>query len=572
MRNYISFLLVITLCFIFLFTGQTVYAAGTDSFSIDAPSKVYEGDTFTVVVNGTGLGNFYGYDLRIGFNSDILTLEKVETQKDGFSVGPISKGNEVICAFTKIGDVPEMGGDLKLCAYTFKAKSAGTADITLNTVELVNKKLESELINVNKKVSINVQKKSTGGGGGGIYIPPEPSSEIIKGDDGTVRIKLQTSLDKNTGKAESTVDAKTLEEALSIAQKDSSGYKRVIVEIPETEGAEEYALVLPAEYVSKETANNLIEFRTPIGCIELKDNMFTKEQVGDEETVTIRIGVLKTSALDKDISDSIGNRPARRFAVDVGEKAFDWVNSNSPVSISIDYKPTSAELAEHEHIVVCYLDKDGNVNTIPNGRYNPSTKTVSFSVKHTGQYFVSFVKKSFSDLDGYGWARKAIEVMASKGIIKGTSETTFSPGEKILRADFVLLLVRTLELEADFDSNFDDVNPNDYYYEALGIAKKLGIAKGVGDNKFMPKENITRQEMMCFIDRALTIAGKGVERGTIEDIEKFADYSKVSSFAVESVASLVKSGIVAGDGTNINPLDYSLRAEAAVLMYRIYNR
>jgi len=569
------------LCFITLFTGTAVYAAGTENFSIDAPSKVYEGDTFTVVVNGTDLKNVYGYDIRISFNSDVLTLEKAETRNNGFSVGPIYKDNQVICAFTQIGKVDEMSGDLKLCTYTFKAKSTGNADITLNSVELVSKEIVSNVVNVNKKASIDVQKKSTGGGG--TFVPPQPIPDtsdtpdtpdvtVIKDDDGTVRIIMQALLDQDTGEAKSTVDAKTIEEAFSLAEKDSSGYKKVVFEVSEVEEAKEYALVLPAEYVSKETANNLIEFRTPIGCIELKDNMFTKEQVGDAETVTIRIGVLNTSALDKDIRDSIGNRPARRFAVDVGEKAFDWVNSNSPVSISIDYKPTTAELAEYEHIVACYIDEDGNINTIPNGKYDSSTKTVNFSVKHTGQYYVSFAKKTFSDLDGYEWARKAIEVMASKGIIKGTSETTFSPGEKIIRADFVLLLVRTLELEADFDSNFDDVNPNDYYYEALGIAKKLGIANGVGDNKFMPKENITRQEMMCFLDRALTVAGKGVERGTIKDLEKFADYTKVSSFAVESVASLVKSGIVAGDGRNINPLDPALRAEAAVLMYRIYNR
>jgi len=575
MRNSIAYLLVFTLCCIFLFTGTTVYAAGAENISIDAPSRVYRGNTFTVVVNGTDLKNVYGYDVRISFNSDLLTLEKVETQSDGFSVGPVYRDNEVICAFTKIGDVDEMSGDLKLCTYTFTAKDTGKADITLNTVELINKKIESNIINVNKKATINVLRKSTGGGGGSTDdTTPQPSPEITiaKDEDGTVRIKVQPSLDENTGEAKSTVDAKTLEEAFSIAEKDSLGYKKIIIEISEAEGATEYALVLPAEYVSNETANNLIDFTTPIGRIELKDNMFTKEQVGDEETVTIRIGVLNTSALDKGISDRIGNRPARRFAVDVGEEEFDWVNNNSPVKISIEYEPTSAELAEYEHIIVCYIDENGNITTIPNGKYDPSTKTVNFTVNHTGQYFISFAKKTFSDLDGYEWARKAIEVMASKGIIKGTSETTFTPGEKIIRADFVVLLVRTLELKADFDSNFDDVNPNDYYYEALGIAKKLGIAKGVGDNKFMPKENITRQEMMCFLDRALTIAGKGVERGTIKDIEKFADYTKVSSFAVESVASLVKSGIVAGDGRNINPLDPALRAEAAVLMYRIYNR
>jgi len=77
--------------------------------------------------------------------------------------------------------------------------------------------------------------------------------------------------------------------------------------------------------------------------------------------------------------------------------------------------------------------------------------------------------------------------LASKGVINGTSDTTFTPQADITRADFMILLVKALGLTAEVTSNFDDVSEKDYYYEYVGIAKELGITTGVGNNKFNPK-------------------------------------------------------------------------------------
>ncbi|HHV99777.1 MAG TPA: S-layer homology domain-containing protein, partial [Clostridiaceae bacterium] len=171
----------------------------------------------------------------------------------------------------------------------------------------------------------------------------------------------------------------------------------------------------------------------------------------------------------------------------------------------------------------------------------------------------------------YAWAKKEIEVMASKGIINGTSATTFNPSADITRADFIVLLARALGLDAEIDDNFSDVNPDAYYAKQVGIARKLGIAKGSGNNEFRPNDKIERQEMMTLIDRALKVAGKGLAAGIDADLEGFADKDMIASYATDSVAALVKSGIIKGDGTNINPLGNTTRAEAAVVIYRIYN-
>jgi len=181
-------------------------------------------------------------------------------------------------------------------------------------------------------------------------------------------------------------------------------------------------------------------------------------------------------------------------------------------------------------------------------------------------------EKTFDDIGNYPWAKEAIEFLASKGIIQGTSATTYSPDAQVERADFMLLLVRALGLTSDFDDNFSDVAPNSYYYEALGIAKALGIAQGIGDNMFDPESAISRQDLMVLIDRAIRIVGINLVDGSESDLDVFADKSEIAPYAIQSVATLVKNGIIIGDGNYINPRGNATRAETAVIIFRIYNK
>lgn len=102
-------------------------------------------------------------------------------------------------------------------------------------------------------------------------------------------------------------------------------------------------------------------------------------------------------------------------------------------------------------------------------------------------------------------------------------------------------------------------------------ALRTVFAYGVGDNKFDPAAGITRQDMMVLAERALRMLGRLVEQGSASDMERFADSASVAPYAVDSVATLVKEGLIQGDGERINPLGGTTRAEAAVFLYRIYN-
>ena len=150
---------------------------------------------------------------------------------------------------------------------------------------------------------------------------------------------------------------------------------------------------------------------------------------------------------------------------------------------------------------------------------------------------------------------------------QGTSKTTFSPGNNITRADFAILLVRAFGLSSENTENFADVLPTDYFADELAIARNSGIINGIGDNKFSPRNTITRQDMMVIVYRSLKSVG-AIHESPVNTPE-YPDYADVSDYAKEAVAALIGAGIVNGKNGKIAPDDNATRAEVAVLIKRV---
>ncbi len=227
-----------------------------------------------------------------------------------------------------------------------------------------------------------------------------------------------------------------------------------------------------------------------------------------------------------------------------------------------------------------YIGFDIQVNNDENGdRKRNSIVTWNdgsgFSYQNTSRFGVlKFVKDEdlvFTDIFDVSWAQDQIEFLASKGILKAVSGKNFEPAKEITRADFLYFLVNTLGLTAETDSNFSDIDKNAYYYEAIAIAKKLGITKGVGEGLYKPSEGITRQDMTTLILRAMDVTGREYDGSDISVIQGFADFSLIADYAVDSMAVLVEKGFIQGSKNRLNPLHNLTRAEAAVLLYRIYS-
>lgn len=176
----------------------------------------------------------------------------------------------------------------------------------------------------------------------------------------------------------------------------------------------------------------------------------------------------------------------------------------------------------------------------------------------------------------YSWAADSVDFLNYEGVAEG-SGGKYRPASNITRGDFMLMLYRAfLEDEHKNDSitsNFSDVvkgstTYSKETYQAVGVAKKLGIAQGT-NGKFNPKSYITRQEAMTLIYRTLDEVNYGLDYTVSATPSSFKDYSSVASYAKTAISDLIGHGIVIGNNSKINPTSNITRAEMAVILHRV---
>lgn len=204
-----------------------------------------------------------------------------------------------------------------------------------------------------------------------------------------------------------------------------------------------------------------------------------------------------------------------------------------------------------------------------------TTETTTASVESTSET-TTVQAVTFSDVPADYWGAKYVNELASNKVVNGYSDGTFLPNNEVKRADFIIMLLKGIGVDVTKapQSNFSDVENGAYYYNAVGLAKDLGIANGNGDGTFSPASNITRQDMMILAKKALVYKlGKDITVENTDNLKGFSDYEDISAYALESLSAMVKDGYVNGmDGNKIAPKATTTRVQAATVIYKIMNK
>ena len=195
----------------------------------------------------------------------------------------------------------------------------------------------------------------------------------------------------------------------------------------------------------------------------------------------------------------------------------------------------------------------------------------------------------YTDVEGH-WALRYIRQVTESGLMKGDTDTTFSPDANMTRAMFVTVLGRFAGINpkawkmnyGDGVRLFIDVPVDRYYSPYINWAARSGIARGIGHGKFDPDANVTREQMMVMLKRFADATGKTFEDVSVlgaEDIAEapvlpFSDASEIHKWARSAVEELRGCGIIQGisnhDGTyRFAPRDNATRAQAATVFCRM---
>ena len=116
------------------------------------------------------------------------------------------------------------------------------------------------------------------------------------------------------------------------------------------------------------------------------------------------------------------------------------------------------------------------------------------------------VSSRLTDIKGH-WAEKEITALASKGIIRGVTATTFDPDAPILRRDLFTMIGRLFVREFTTDGiigNFFVDLGNSYYTQSIDLLYNLGLVRGDANAKTVrPNDKITRAETATLLNRLL---------------------------------------------------------------------
>ena len=268
---------------------------------------------------------------------------------------------------------------------------------------------------------------------------------------------------------------------------------------------------------------------------------------------------------------TIGTRPTYDLSLVYlsGGKETPIANLNGhTISVRLPYTPAKGEQTGNLYAV--YVDDAGKVEWITKSSYDASLKAVVFETGHFSVYGVGYKNPApaFTDITGH-WAADNILFAASRGLLSGTSDTTFSPDTGMTRGMFVTALGRLAGINPDSyqTGKFTDVKADAYYAPYVNWAAQTGIVEGVTATTFAPDTNINREQMAVIMKNYAAKLGYDLPQ-TLKAVT-FADNTQISSWAKDAVKSMQQAGILTGKNENkFDPKGTATRAEVATVLRR----
>ena len=238
------------------------------------------------------------------------------------------------------------------------------------------------------------------------------------------------------------------------------------------------------------------------------------------------------------------------------------------ISVRLSYTPAKGEQTGNLYAV--YVNDAGKVEWITKSSYDASLKAVVFETGHFSVYGVGYKNPApaFTDIHNH-WAADNILFAASRGLLSGTSDTTFSPNTGMTRGMFVTALGRLAGINPDSykTGKFTDVKADAYYAPYVNWAAQNDIVEGVTATTFTPDTNINREQMAVIMANYAKKLGYDLPK-TLQAVT-FADNAQISSWAKNAVRAMQQAGILAGkNGNKFDPKGTATRAEVATVLRR----
>ena len=174
----------------------------------------------------------------------------------------------------------------------------------------------------------------------------------------------------------------------------------------------------------------------------------------------------------------------------------------------------------------------------------------------------------FTDIYEGDWYADCAEFAYDYSLFSGTSDSLFSPNMTMTRAMMVQVLYNYEEPEEASASGFSDVAADAWYADAVGWAAENDIVSGMGNGRFAPEQNVSREQAAVILYNYCSYADFDLPQS--KAYLSFSDQSRISSWAAEAVQFMYCGEVINGrtDGS-FDPGGNASRAEVASMFMNL---
>ena len=550
----------------------TEYTYGAGATLPTADDMTYTGHTFVgwydnenltgspvTAIGGTETGN-KEYWAKWEANTYTVTF-----YPNGGSVNPVAATTDSSGKLSSL-PTPTRGGNYRFDGWY--TEQTGGIKVTLNQVYTADTTLYAYWIYTSGSSSSEDRDDPSGNA----FITDRPNK-----DNPTTPTTAKSNSVKVDSKGNAVITRSIVADVISVAQSDSIKHGNtkngiaVVVPVEISKALAGVQITLKADALDKLVSSGVKRFT--IDTDSMADFGFmldTLKELNRQTTGDLILKMKKTAVTSQEVETAIGNRPVYDITLwEVKNGKETAVNlSGKTVSIAIPYTPAKNEKPGNLYAV--YVDENGNVQWISKSSYNMDQKAVIFVAEHFSIYGIGYKNQipAFTDVNNH-WAKDNMLFVVSRGLLSGTSATTFSPNTGMTRGMFVTALGRLAGVDpTDYQASmFTDVKEDAYYAPYVNWAAKTGVVSGTTDTTFAPDTNISREQMAVIMKNYATKLGYTIPK-TLE-VVNFADSAGISSWAKEAVKSMQQAGILAGKTNNcFDPAGTATRAEVATVLRR----
>jgi hypothetical protein len=175
---------------------------------------------------------------------------------------------------------------------------------------------------------------------------------------------------------------------------------------------------------------------------------------------------------------------------------------------------------------------------------------------------------AFNDVPADFWGRRFINVLSSRGIIKGFPDYSFRPNQPVNRAEFAAILQQAFENKAAKSTlKFKDINETFWGTPAINQAIGTGFLKGYPNQTFQPEQKISRVQVLVALVSGLHLKTPASPEKVLQI---YKDAQDIPQYATAKIASATINGLVVNypEPEVFAPNKEATRAEVAAMVYQ----